>query len=116
VAAYDGSITMDDVGLPFDEGLARLAARCEHSQRLGHRAFKLKVGRGRRWMPAEEGLRRDIEVTRFLRNRFPECRLLVDANDGFTCDEAVAYVRAVAECELFWIEEPFPRTPATSNG
>jgi D-galactarolactone cycloisomerase len=110
LVAYDGSITMDDIGLPLDEGLARLAARCQEGHGLGHRAFKLKVGRGRRWMPADDGLRRDIEVTRFLRRRFPECRLLVDANDGFTCEQALDYVRAVADCELFWIEEPFPES------
>ena len=50
---------------------------------------------------------RDIEVTRAVRERFPDCRLLVDANDTYTVAEMIRYVQAVADCNLYWIEEPF---------
>jgi L-alanine-DL-glutamate epimerase-like enolase superfamily enzyme len=74
---------------------------------MGYRAFKLKIGRGNRWMEPEAGLRRDIEVTRAVRERYPESPILVDANDGYTCDGFLRYLEAVADCRLYWIEEPF---------
>lgn len=60
-----------------------------------------------KWMPRKEGLKRDIEVTQAVHERFPDCRVLVDANDAYTVEEAVEYVRAVADCDLYWFEEPF---------
>ena len=57
-------------------------------------------------MPRREGLRRDIEVTHAVKKQFSDCRVLVDANDAFTVDEVIEYVRAVADCDLYWIEEP----------
>ncbi|HEY6739697.1 MAG TPA: enolase C-terminal domain-like protein, partial [Actinopolymorphaceae bacterium] len=77
---------------------------------LGYRDFKLKIGRGNRWMDAEAGLRRDIEVTRAVREAYPDARILVDANDGYRGDTFLTYLDAVADCDLFWIEEPFPET------
>ena len=58
-------------------------------------------------MEPSEGKERDIRVTLAVRERFPDCRILVDANDGYTCDDFLRYVTAVADCDLFWIEEPF---------
>jgi D-galactarolactone cycloisomerase len=75
---------------------------------LGYRAFKLKIGRGHKWMEAEPGLARDIEVTRRVREAFPDCAILVDANDGYTIDGFLRYLEAVKDCGLFWVEEPFP--------
>jgi L-alanine-DL-glutamate epimerase-like enolase superfamily enzyme len=55
----------------------------------------------------DQGQERDIEVTRAVRERFPDCRILVDANNGCTEIEFENYVTAVADCELYCIEEPF---------
>lgn len=109
IPCYDGAIYMDDL-LPEDDpqGVEAVLNECRHDHALGYRAFKLKIGRGYRWMGAEEGLRRDIEVTRRIRKCFPDCAILVDANDGYTCEQFLCYLEAVADCELFWIEEPFP--------
>jgi D-galactarolactone cycloisomerase len=109
VACYDGAIYMDDL-LPEDEprGVDAILKNCESDYHLGYRAFKLKIGRGYKWMDREEGLQRDIEVTRRVRDRFPGCGILADANDGYGCDDLLRYLDAVADCELFWIEEPFP--------
>lgn len=109
VPCYDGAIYMDDL-LPENEplGVDAILRNCESDYQLGYRAFKLKIGRGYKWMDREEGLRRDIEVTRRVRDRLPDCGILADANDGYSCDDVLRYLDAVADCELFWIEEPFP--------
>jgi L-alanine-DL-glutamate epimerase-like enolase superfamily enzyme len=46
------------------------------------------------------------------RRRVPDCRVLVDANDTYTVDEMIGYVKAVADCDLYWIEEPFEENRA----
>jgi L-alanine-DL-glutamate epimerase-like enolase superfamily enzyme len=61
-------------------------------------------------MQKEAGLARDIAVTRAVREAFPDCGILVDGNDCFTCDDFLYYFDRVADCGLYWIEEPFPET------
>ena len=108
IYVYSGAIYFDDL-MPQDNprGVRAVLEACKQDYELGYRAFKVKVGRGNRWMKRPEGLRRDIEVTRAVREHFPDCRLLVDANDGWTLQNAINYVKAVADCQLYWIEEPF---------
>jgi len=105
---YDGAIYFDDLD-PGDEprGVSAALANCAADSDLGYRAFKLKIGRGNRWMSRPDGDRRDVEVTRAVRAAFPDARLLVDANDGYDVDGMLRYVDAVADCGLYWIEEPF---------
>jgi L-alanine-DL-glutamate epimerase-like enolase superfamily enzyme len=105
---YSGAIYMDDL-MPMDNprGMEAVLAACQMDYDAGYRAFKLKIGRGNKWMPRSEGDRRDIEVTRAVRERFPNCKILVDANDGYPVDIFLKYITAVADCDLFWIEEPF---------
>jgi L-alanine-DL-glutamate epimerase-like enolase superfamily enzyme len=105
---YSGAIYTEDVWPPdAPRGIPAVLAACRQDYDAGYRAFKLKIGRGFKWMPCQEGLRRDIEVTRSVKEEFPDCRVLVDANDAFTVDEAIQYVQSVADCDLYWIEEPF---------
>lgn len=108
VLLYSGAIYFDDL-LPTGKprGVAGVLASCKQDYDAGYRAFKLKIGRGAKWMKRPEGLRRDIEVTRAVKRTFADCRVLVDANDGYTVDEMCDYVKAVADCDLYWIEEPF---------
>jgi L-alanine-DL-glutamate epimerase-like enolase superfamily enzyme len=108
VSCYDGAIYMDDI-LPEEQprGLPVVLENCRHDYALGYRDFKLKIGRGFQWMPPEEGLRRDIAVTRAVREAFPQGRILVDANNGYTCASFLHYLDAVVDCDLYWIEEPF---------
>jgi L-alanine-DL-glutamate epimerase-like enolase superfamily enzyme len=105
---YSGAIYMEDVWPPdAPRGIPAVLDACQQDYDVGYRAFKLKIGRGVKRMPRQEGLRRDVEVTRSVKERFPDCRILVDANDAFTVDETIEYVRSVADCDLYWIEEPF---------
>ncbi|HET7729416.1 MAG TPA: mandelate racemase/muconate lactonizing enzyme family protein [Usitatibacter sp.] len=64
----------------------------------GYSAFKLKVGFGRV---------RDLANLRALRDTLgPHARLMVDANQAWSLDEALAMQDALAEFDLGWIEEP----------
>lgn len=111
VDCYSGAIYFDDLDpQEAPRGVSAILANCASDWEAGFRAFKLKIGRGNRWMEAEAGMRRDIEVTRAVREAYPEARILVDANDGFTPQQAVDYLRAVSDCGLYWIEEPFGET------
>ena len=63
-----------------------------------------------RWMEKESGLRRDIEVTKKIAAAFPDVDILVDGNDGFSCDQMIRYLEGIGDVKLFWIEEPFRET------
>lgn len=109
VPCYDGGIYMDDLEPEENPaGLGVVLDNCRHDHDMGYRAFKLKIGRGLEWMPPEDGVQRDIDLTRAVRDLYPDCDVLVDANDGYTCEGFLRYMDAVADCNLFWIEEPFP--------
>src|SRR5262249_6418951 len=85
VPVYDGSIYFSDL-LPQHKarGVARLVEEVESGLERGHRAFKIKVGRGFKWMDKKEGFRRDVEVVRAIRKRVgKKVKLMVDANNGF---------------------------------
>ena len=74
---------------------AQLAAR---RQREGYRAFKLKIGFG------EE---RDLANLRALRDTLGATTpLMVDANQGWTLDQAIHMVPQLAPFHLQWLEEP----------
>ena len=40
----------------------------------------------------------------------PQVKLLIDANNGYTPNEARQVMREVGECDIFWFEEPFPES------
>jgi D-galactarolactone cycloisomerase len=109
VEVYDGAVYFDDLD-PDDapRGIDVLLEECRADHALGHRGFKLKIGRGNRWMERAAGDRRDVEVTRAVRDAFPDARILVDANDGYDLAGFCRYLDAVADVGLYWVEEPFP--------
>jgi D-galactarolactone cycloisomerase len=106
---YDGSFYFADL-LPehASKGADRLVEEVDDSLAAGHRAMKVKVGRGFKWMEREAGFRRDIEVMHALRKRVgPGVKLMVDANNGFDPDGAMRWLDAVGD-DLFFVEEMFP--------
>lgn len=105
VRCYSGGIYFDD--LDAAEGIEVIRANLRQDHELGFRDFKLKLGRGYRWMDPQAGLERDIEVTRLARELHPDAEILVDPNDGYTVNTLTAYLDAVGDCRLYWIEEPF---------
>ncbi len=113
VPIYSGSIYFDDLEPERSPGgLPAFVASCQQDYDAGYRAFKLKIGRGFKWMDPEEGLQRDIEAVQAVREAFPKCKILVDANDSYTCDDFVRFLTGVADCDLYWIEEPFGENEA----
>jgi len=108
IPIYSSSIHFEDLE-PWGEaeGIPRLLRECQVDYEAGYRAFKVKIGRGLKCMPRHEGRKRDIPVTRAVRERFPDCKILVDANNAYTETEFETYVTAVADCSLYCIEEPF---------
>ncbi len=64
----------------------------------GHRAFKLKIGFGRD---------RDVANLERVRSVIGSAsRLMVDANQAWSCDEAHAMLPELARFDLGWLEEP----------
>ena len=107
---YDGSIYMEDIDpeTRADLGLGPLRDAVHAGLAYGYEAFKMKIGRGARWMERRQGLRRDIEAIRAVREIIgPRRRLLVGGNNAYTPAEAAELVCAVRPLGIFWFEEPF---------
>ena len=109
VPCYDTSLYFDDLHLDSpDEAAALIAQEAADGHARGHRTFKIKVGRGARHLPPEEGLRRDIAVVKAVHQAVgPDCPLLLDANNGYTLNLAKHVLAETADCGVFWLEEAF---------
>ncbi len=106
---YDTSLYLDDLHLPSDdEAAALIASEAADGFALGHRAFKLKVGRGARHLPLEAGTRRDIAVIRAVRVAVgPDAPILLDANNGWNLNLTKQVLSETADCGIYWMEEAF---------
>ena len=109
VPIYSAAIYFDDLEETGKlRGIDRLLASCQDDYDRGYRAFKLKLGRGIHCMPKREGQRRDLEVTLAVRERFGDCKILVDANNSYSVEDFLGYVTGIKDAGLYVIEEPFP--------
>jgi L-rhamnonate dehydratase len=109
VPCYDTSLYIDDLHLE-DEGAAAalIAQEAQDGWARGHRAFKIKVGRGSRHMELEAGTRRDIAVIRAVRAAVgPDAPVMIDANNGYNLNLTKRVLAETAECRLHWMEEAF---------
>lgn len=105
---YSGMIYFDDLEPPEEPaGVGKVLENARWDVEYGYRQLKVKIGRGNRWMPAEDGLKRDIEVTLAINKELPDVEILVDANDGYTVEGMLRYLEGIGNINLFWIEEPF---------
>lgn len=80
-----------------DDGIPALLAEVESYVDAGFTAVKIKVGR----QPED-----DIARVAVLRERFPELRLMVDANGGWGMVDALRAARGFRDLDVFWLEEP----------
>jgi o-succinylbenzoate synthase len=79
----------------FDGDVADAAAKKAN----GFTAFKIKVG--------VDGPEKDAARTRAICEVIgPDCLISADANQGFTTEQAIAFVRAVAHAGLDFLEQP----------
>lgn len=108
VPCYDTMILMDDISPDSaPRGIAQIAASCAQDYEMGYRDFKIKIGRAPQWMNEREGIKRDIEVVRLVRDRYPNAKITVDANDAYDPVSIKKFIDGVSDCNLFWIEEAF---------
>jgi L-rhamnonate dehydratase len=109
VPCYDTSLYIDDLHLSDDNEAAELVAgHARQGYERGHRAFKIKVGRGAMHMGLEAGNRRDIAVIRAVREAVgTDCRVMIDANNGYNFNIAKRVLSETADCNLYWLEEAF---------
>ncbi len=106
---YDTSLYIDDLELTSDEAAADLiAAEAREGVARGHTAFKIKVGRGARHLPLEQGTQRDIAVIHAVREAVgPQATIMIDANNGYNLNLTKRVLAETAACNIFWMEEPF---------
>lgn len=106
---YDGAIYMNDIsaGDGKIKGIDRILNDCQQDYDMGYRDFKIKIGRSGMWMDKTEGLSRDIEVTRAIREKYPDSQITVDANDAYSIEDCEHYMSQVGDCNIYWFEEPF---------
>lgn len=110
VPVYDGSIYFSDL-LPDHQAWWRDRFREEIDMGLkaGHRGFKVKIGRGHKWMEREEGDARDVEVLQTIREHGGDGILIgVDANNGYDLDRVKRFLQRTSGLRLAFLEEPFP--------
>jgi len=106
---YDTSLYIDDLHLASDEEAAALmAAEAGEGVARGHTAFKIKVGRGARHLPLEQGMQRDIAVIHAVRKAVgPAATIMIDANNGYNLNLTKRVLAETADCQIFWMEEAF---------
>lgn len=118
IPAYDGTLYFSDVWFK-DRGLSAVVEECQEAIRYGFAGVKIKLGRGDKWMDREAGDRRDIEVTKAVRDAIgSKVMLMADPNYGYRdrIEGAWRLLSEIREANLYWMEEIFPETvPAYSN-
>ena len=108
VGVYDGSIYMNDLGATDDQAAEIIRDSVRSGQARGYGHFKIKIGRGARWMPIMEGLERDILVIHAVRVAAgPDAKIMIDTNSGGTLNTTKETLRQCADVGIYWFEEPF---------
>lgn len=110
VPVYDGSIYFMDL-LPQYAATwkDRLRREIDMGLEIGHRAFKVKIGRGNKWMPAEEGYARDLDVLTTIRaHAGKDITIGVDANDGYDLERTKRLLSDLPSYDIAFVEEMFP--------
>jgi L-alanine-DL-glutamate epimerase-like enolase superfamily enzyme len=111
---YDTSLYIDDLHIAdHNEGAAFIAAEALEGKARGHKAYKIKVGRGAMHMPLEDGVYRDICVIRAVREAVgPDAAILIDANNGYNLNLTKRVLGETADAKVYWMEEAFHEDPS----
>lgn len=110
VPVYDGSIYFADLLPQYQAGWEdRFREEIDMGIKRGHRAFKVKIGRGHKWMQSEAGYKRDKEVLQLIRRHAgPKVLIGVDSNNGYTFERAKQLLREMPDYNFAFTEEMFP--------
>jgi L-alanine-DL-glutamate epimerase-like enolase superfamily enzyme len=112
VPVYDGSIYFADL-LPqyADRWEARFREEIDMGLALGHQAFKVKLGRGSKWMPRAAGDARDAAVIKVIREHTgPDVLIGVDANNGYNLEGTQRLFETIGPLDIAFAEEMFEET------
>ena len=110
VPLYDGTIYFQDL-IPehADNYMDQFKKEFDMGRETGHNFFKMKVGRGFKWMEKEAGYDRDIEVLAACREYVgPDIRIGVDANNGLDLEQAKQMLTDLPDFNFEFMEEMFP--------
>ena len=110
VPVYDGSIYFADL-LPdyASKWQDRFREEIDMGLKAGHTAFKVKVGRGAKWMERTAGDRRDIAVLRTIRKHAgPDVLIGIDANNGYDLAGTKRLFGEIGKMDIAFAEEMFP--------
>jgi mandelate racemase len=98
-AAGDRCVAYQSAGLWLAPPGPELADEAEQLLEPGFRSIKMRVGRG--------DVNLDIQAAQLVRERIgPNRMLLIDANQAWSVQTAVAAGRALEVVQPFWLEEP----------
>lgn len=113
VPCYDTSLYFDDLHVSDDRAAVELIqSEAVEGLNRGHRHFKIKVGRGAKHMPLQQGTERDIAMIKGVREiAGPDSRIMIDANNGYNLNLTKEVLRRTAEDRIFWVEEAFHEDP-----
>ncbi len=111
IPIYSGMIYIDE--LPYKDlkgGLDTIMNNCAWDYQYGYRQLKIKIGRGKNWYSAKEGMAMDTNVFRMIDEEYRKkgVQLLVDANNAYTVDDTITFLKGIGGLPLYWMEEPFP--------
>ncbi|MCZ6636447.1 MAG: hypothetical protein O7G87_23855 [bacterium] len=109
VELYDGSVYIDDLDAADEEAVQIFKDEVQTGHDYGYQNFKIKIGRGGKWMPLQEGQDRDVLVIHTIREAAgPDAKILVDSNNGGVLNMTKEILERCEDVGLFWFEEPFP--------
>jgi D-galactarolactone cycloisomerase len=106
---YSGMIYLDELE-PEDHpsGIGKVLENCRWDYDYGYRQLKVKIGRSGRWYPHDEGLAMDIRIVKMIHEEFDgRADILVDANDMYSLQDTLDFLKGVEGVPLYWVEEPF---------
>jgi L-alanine-DL-glutamate epimerase-like enolase superfamily enzyme len=98
LGGYTTSLRASEL-LNYGEPAQMVAHAVQMQQRYGISAFKIKTGRA---------VKLDVAACTAIRKSLPDAELYIDANHGWTADEAIQFARQTAELGLSFYEEPSP--------
>jgi D-galactarolactone cycloisomerase len=92
-----------------DHRIDKVMNNCQWDYDHGYRQLKVKIGRGGKWYPHDEGLATDIKIVNMIHEEFggKGVEILVDANDKYSLQDTIDFLQGVKDVPIYWVEEPF---------